>query len=157
MRPNAKDVVIILPVLVQENKEDEVIFILTKRPPLEEEGVSEFCIELPAGLVGDNDKNETTMEAIKKELLEETGHEADKIEIILSKVSASGGLTSETGTLAKATITNPNIIKAPVDDGGVILKRIYIKKSNIKSFIKEQAEKGCAISAYALSALYFLN
>lgn len=155
-RPNVKNVVVILPVLKRDNGEDEIIFLITKRPPLEAENVAKYCIELPAGLVGDENPDETTIDAIKKELLEETGHASSEIKINLNKVSASGGLTSECATIATAIITNPDIIKPPVDDGGIIIDRIYVKKSNIKNFIKEKSEEGYAISAFALAGLLYL-
>lgn len=156
VRPNAKDVAVILPILRQENKEDEIIFLLTKRPPIEYENVAEYCIELPAGLVGDENPDETSIDAIQKELLEEIGHASFDIKINLTKVSSSAGLTSEVATIATAIITDPKIVKPPVDDGGIIIDRIYVKKSQIKNFITEMSRKGYSISSYALSALYFL-
>ena len=155
VRPNAKNVVGILPVIKGE-VEDEVLFLITKRPPLVKEHVAKYCVEVPAGLVGDEDKNETTMESIKKELLEETGLVGDKIEILLDKVSTSAGLTSETATIALATITDDSIKNNPVDDGGVIVDRIRVKKSEIKNFLKQKEHEGYAISALALASLYYL-
>ncbi|MDO5438181.1 MAG: NUDIX hydrolase [bacterium] len=155
VRPNAKDVAVILPVIKKED-EDEILFLITKRPPLIEEGVCEFCVEIPAGLVGDENRNETVEDALKKELLEETGLIADEFIIQNTKVSTSGGHTSETSTIAIAIITDNKLKKAPVDDGGVIIERVYVKKSEIKTFLKEKENKGFAISAQTLAALYYL-
>ena len=77
-RPNAKDVVIIVP-LIHRKDGDYTLFLITKRPPIVEEYGEKYCIEFPAGLVGDEDKDETVDLALKKELLEETGYEADEI------------------------------------------------------------------------------
>lgn len=157
VRPNAKDIAVILPVIKNKNSEDEVVFLITKRPPLEEENVAEFCVETPAGLVGDENENETVYDALKKELLEETGLVADEFKICNRKISSSGGLTSETSTIAVAYITDKSLKGEPVDDGGVIADRIYVKKSEIKNFIQECTDKGYAISAQALATLFWLE
>lgn len=154
-RDNAKNVVVILPVFKKSNGE-YVMFLITKRPPLIEEKISEFSIELPAGLVGDENENETLMEAAKKELLEETGYRADLFEICAKKVSTSGGLTSEVSTILKAFIASDNVCQTPVNDGGVIVDRVLIKKENIKAFLNKKEKEGYSLSAQTLAALYYL-
>ena len=154
-RPNAKNVVGILPVIKKEH-EDEILFLITKRPPLFSENVAKFCVEIPAGLVGDEDENETVIEACKKELLEETGLSASKIRLCAKKVSTSGGLTSECATIFAAEIIDDTIVKKPVDDGGVIIERVRVKRRDIKKFLKEKEDEGYAISALALAALFYL-
>lgn len=156
MRPNASDVAVILPVIKGEI-EDEILFLITRRPPLIEENVADFCVEVPAGLVGDENKDETVDEALRKELLEETGLMAESFKICSRKVSSTGGLTSETSTIAIAFIKDKTLKLKPVSDGGVIADRVYIKKSNIKNFLNEKEKEGCAISAQTLSALYYLD
>ena len=68
-RPNAKDVVVILPLI--NNK--QVLFLIEERPPLQAEGIAKYSIALPAGLVGDERIGETIEEAINAELMEEAG------------------------------------------------------------------------------------
>ena len=68
-RPNAKDVVIIVPV-IDNNK---VLFIIEERPPLVAEGIASRSIAVPAGLVGDEREGESIEDAIRAELLEEAG------------------------------------------------------------------------------------
>ena len=154
-RPNAKNVVAILPV-IKNKHEDEILFLITKRPPLEHEKIADFCVEIPAGLVGDEDKSETTYDAIQKELLEETGFISSNTKILAEKISTSAGLTSETVTIALCEIVDDKIIKRPVDDGGVIVDRIRVKKSEIKDFLKQKEAEGFTISALALASLYYL-
>ena len=155
-RDNAKNVVAILPVIKKED-EDEILFLITNRPPLQAEGVTKYSVEIPAGLVGDEIKDETTLEAMKKELLEETGLVADEIKICAKKVSSSGGLTDETTTIGIATITDINLKSVPVSDDGVILDRVYVKKSDVRKFLVESEEKGYVISSQTLAALYYLG
>lgn len=154
-RANAKNVVVILPVIKNKN-EDEVLFLITKRPPLINENVAEYSVEIVAGLVGDENKNETVDEACNKELLEEIGMKASKFELCAKKVSTSAGLTDEICTIYKAYIKDDKIIKKPIDDGGVIADRIKIKKSEIKTFLSEKEKEGYALSAQMLAALFYL-
>lgn len=155
-RDNAKNVVVILP-LIKKNDKDYVLFLITKRPPLIAENKAEFCLELPSGLVGDENEFETIDEAFKKELLEETGLVADSFEVCVKKISASGGLTSETSIVAKAYISNSEIQSPPVSDGGVIIDRVLVEKDKIKDFIKQKDSEGFAISSQMLAALYYIN
>ena len=151
-RPNAKDVVVILP-----QTEDEVLFLIEERPPIKAENRGKYTIGLAAGLVGDERINESIEDAIKAELLEETGLCADKIEIKASKVASSAGCTSETCTIAIAYIKDKNQIQKPQDDGGIIIDRIWIKKENIYNWLEEMEKEGNVLTAQALAALFYLN
>lgn len=152
-RNNAKNIVVILPI-IQNTGEDEIIFLITKRPPLE--NIANYSVEIPAGLVGDENKNETTNMACRKELLEEVGMVASKFEVCATKVSTSGGLTDEVCTIYKAYIKDDKILTPPIDDGGVIIDRIKVKKSKIKDFLIEKENEGFALSAQMLAALFYL-
>ena len=151
-RPNAKDVVVILPLINNES----VLFLKEERPPLQAEGLAKYSIALPAGLVGDERDGETIEDAIKAELLEETGLVADKIEIKARRVASSPGCVSETVTLAIAYISNPNPQQEPVSDGGVIVDRILVKKNEIHSWLRAQETNGCLLTGQPLAALFYL-
>ena len=149
---------IIIPVAFRDYiflKKSKIIFIETRRPPIYAENKAEACIEVPAGLVGDEVNGETVIDAVKKELMEETGYSAEKIEIVVPLMSSSGGCTSETSAMAVADIYNDKIIKEPVTDGGIIIKRYKIPVSEAENWIKQQQEAKKCISAQALAALYF--
>jgi len=60
------------------------------------------CIELPAGLVGDDAPGEDLADAARRELEEECGYRADTIEP-LGVFQSSPGMTSEDFTLVRAT------------------------------------------------------
>ena len=62
-RPNAKDVVVILPLI--NNK--EILFLKEERPPLQAENIAKYSIALPAGLVGDERIGETVEDAIQEQ------------------------------------------------------------------------------------------
>lgn len=63
-----------------------------------------FCLEIPAGLVGDDDgsEGEAAIDAAARELEEETGYKAGKLEV-LGEFYSSPGMVSEMFTLLKAT------------------------------------------------------
>ena len=152
-RPNAKDVVIIVPVIEKE----KVLFIIEERPPLVAEGISNRSIAIPAGLVGDVRKDETTEDAIKAELLEEAGLKADRIEIKTRRAASSPGCVSETCTIAIAYIDKYEIVQEPVDDGGVIVDRVLVNIKDIYPWLKEQEENGAVIAAQTLAGLFYLR
>lgn len=152
-RPNAKDVVVILPLINNE----KILFLKEERPPLQAEGISKYSIALPAGLVGDERIRESVEEAIASELLEEAGLKADKIEIKTRKTASSPGCVSEVVTIAIAYINDYNIVSKPVNDGGVIVDRMLVDRKNVYNWLQEQEENGIALTASTLAALFYLS
>ena len=152
-RPNAKDVVVILPLI--NNK--DILFLKEERPPLQAENIAKYSIALPAGLVGDERIGETVEDAIHAELLEEAGLKADKIKIFTRKLASSPGCVSETITIAIAFISEYNVSSKPVSDGGVIVDRILVNKNNIHNWLREQEQAGVALTASTLAALFYLS
>lgn len=150
-RPNAKDVVVILPVY-----NDEILFLIEERPPLKAENRGKYCIGLPAGLVGDERKDETTETAMKAELLEEAGIVADKIEIKVKKAAGSAGCISETCVIAIAYIKDKTIISEPISDGGIIVDRVWVKRENVLEWLNKKDAEGYVISSSTLGALFYL-
>lgn len=150
-RPNAKDVVIIL-----AHTANEVLFLIEERPPMQAENRGKYTIGLAAGLVGDERIGETIEDAINAELLEETGLVAESIEIVANKVASSAGCTSETSTIAIANIKDKSPIQEPINDGGIIVDRVWVKKEDIHSWLKEKESENCVLTAQALAALFYL-
>ena len=150
-RPNASDVVVILPAT-----EDEVLFLIEERPPIQAENKGIFTIGVAAGLVGDERIGETVEDALKQELLEETGLIANKIEIKAKKVASSAGCISETCTIAIAQILDKTIYQQPVDDGGIIVDRVWVNKNEIKNWLAQKENEGYVLTAQTLSALFYL-
>ena len=152
-RPNITDVVVIIPII--EN--DKILFLTEERPPIFAEYGNKKTIGLPAGLVGDIRQGESIEDAIKTELLEETGLEADNIKILAESVASSAGCTSETFTIALAEIYKFKTAKTPENDDGVIVDRTLVNISKIHEWLKEQQNDGCILTAQMLAALYYLK
>lgn len=150
-RPNASDVVIILTTTAEE-----VLFLIEERPPILAENKGIYTIGMVAGLVGDERKNESIEDAIRAELLEETGLIAEKIEIKTKKVASSAGCTSETSTIAIVQVKDKNPTQPPQSDNGIIIDRVWVKKKEIHSWLKMMEEKGNVLTAQALAALFYL-
>lgn len=150
-RPNAKDVVVILP-----HTKDEILFLIEERPPIQAENKGRYCISVPAGLVGDERIGESVEDAIKAELREEAGLQAEKINIVAKKVSSSSGCLSETCTLCTAEIKDKNPVCTPVSDGGIITDRVWIKKQDVKQWLGQKEAEGYVLTGQTLACLYYL-
>lgn len=145
-RLNCSGVVVVA--AVSENH--EIILVEQYRIP-----VSNYSIEMPAGLVGDSlNPNEDFITAAKRELLEETGYEANNFEIIISGPS-SPGLTSEIHTLIFA-----NQLKKVSAGGGIGDENISIHVVPLLSaysWLKEQSENNKLVDPKILAALYYIS
>lgn len=80
------------------------------------------CIELPAGLVGDNDEGEEAAFAATRELEEETGYLAGRMEL-LGQFYSSPGMVSESFTLFRA-----HDLRRTGEGGGVDGEDIHVHR-----------------------------
>jgi ADP-ribose pyrophosphatase len=83
-------------VVIVAETDGKVILIDQYRVP-----VGKRCLELPAGLVGDEHPDATVEDTAIKELEEETGYTAERIEV-LGDFQSSPGMLSESFTLVRA-------------------------------------------------------
>ena len=106
------------------------------------------CIELPAGLIGDgDDRDEPAEQAAARELEEETGYRAGKVES-LGEFWSSPGMLTERFTLVRATgLTR-------VSDGGgtesedIVVHRVAL--GELDDFLADRRTKGDAIDVRLL-------
>jgi ADP-ribose pyrophosphatase len=80
-RTNAGNAVIIIAMTPERN----LLFVEQHRVPL-----GARTIEMPAGLVGDVDADDTLELAAKRELLEETGWQADEVKVLMVGPTSAG-------------------------------------------------------------------
>jgi ADP-ribose pyrophosphatase len=85
-------------VILAIDAEDHVILVEQHRVPL-----GRACIELPAGLIGDSDsvEGEDATAAAARELEEETGYQAARMEV-LGEFYSSPGMVTESFTMLRA-------------------------------------------------------
>ena len=149
------DSAVVITTLVKIENEYNFLFLLTKRPPLCAENKSEYCVELPAGLIGDIDKNETLEECIQKELLEETGLIANKIIVDLKNSATSAGLSSETLSFVTAIVENYELKATPVNDDGIISDRFFVKASEVYNYIENLDQKKYSLASPTVTGIFF--
>jgi ADP-ribose pyrophosphatase len=120
----------------------EVILVEQFRVP-----IGKFCLEMPAGLIGDETEGEDALESAQRELEEETGYSAAHWED-LGEFWSSPGMVTESYTLLKATgLTR-------VGDGGgtdhedIVVHRVPLER--IPQVIAEHRARGNAIDSKLL-------
>ena len=109
------------------------------------------CIELPAGLVGDEDPEATPESTAIKELEEETGFTAERIER-LGEFYASPGMLSESFILVRAH--NVRRIGEGGGDENEDIKVHFVARAEIANFIEQKRAEGFGVD---VKLLLFLN
>ena len=110
------------------------------------------CIELPAGLVGDHDPDATVESTAIKELEEETGFTAERVER-LGEFYASPGMLSEGFTLVRA-----HGVRKIGEGGGDENEDInvhLVARADIPNFIEQKRAEGFGIDVKLLIFLSF--
>jgi ADP-ribose pyrophosphatase len=102
------------------------------------------CLELPAGLVGDEDRQATVEETAVKELEEETGFTASSVER-LGDFYASPGMLSEGFTLVRAHGVQPT---GSGHEEGIVVH--LVARGEIPAFIEQMRGEGFAIDVKLL-------
>jgi len=143
-RTNARAVIVI--VAISEN--NEVVFIEQFREPL-----GKRCVELPAGLVGDvpGDENEDLTEAVRRELIEETGFTADRITFVAAS-SSSAGLTDEVAHVYVA-----EGLRQVTDGGGVdgeLIQMHLVPLDQVDSWLGKRRDEGLDVAMSLYGSLW---
>lgn len=135
--------------MVAVTGDDKIILCEQFRPPL-----SANVIELPAGLVGDQveDACESLESAAKRELLEETGYDAEKF-TFLFKGASSPGVTDEVVTFFLATGLRK--IGAGGGDGSENITVHEIPMDELVGWLDRQRDAGKVVDLKVYSVLHF--
>ncbi len=108
------------------------------------------CLELPAGLVGDETEGEGVEASAARELEEETGWRPSRIEVI-GDFASSPGMVSETFTLVRASGLTQVSDGGGVDGENIAVHRIAL--DDIVPFIARKRAEGLAIDVKLLMLL----
>jgi ADP-ribose pyrophosphatase len=108
------------------------------------------CIELPAGLIGDHGEDEDPLDAAGRELEEESGYRAAKLES-LGEYYSSPGMVSESFTLVRASGLTKISDGGGVEGEGITPHRVAL--SALSDFITAKRGEGCGIDVKLLLLL----
>jgi ADP-ribose pyrophosphatase len=108
------------------------------------------CLELPAGLIGDDSEGEPMAEAAARELEEETGYRAAAIES-LGNFASSPGMVSETFTLVRATGLEKVGDGGGVDGENILVHRVPL--AGVADFIAKKRADGVMMDVKLLLLL----
>ncbi|HEY1143707.1 MAG TPA: NUDIX hydrolase [Sphingomicrobium sp.] len=129
-------------VVILAEHEGKVILIEQYRVP-----VGGKCLELPAGLVGDEDPDATVEGTAVKELEEETGFTCDRIER-LGEFHSSPGMVAESFTLVRA-----HGVRKVGEGGGnhdEAIEVFLVPRAEIPNFIEQRRAAGSAVDVKLL-------
>ena len=133
-------------VVILAEHDGKVILIEQYRVP-----VGGICLELPAGLVGDEDENATVEDTAIKELEEETGFTCDRVER-LGEFHSSPGMVAESFTLVRAQGVRK------IGDGGgnhdEDITVFLVPREEIPEFVESRRAAGSAVD---VKLLIFMN
>ena len=124
---------------------EDVVLVEQYRVPL-----GRSCIELPAGLIGDDSEGEDPLEAAKRELVEETGYDAAEW-TDLGEYFSSPGMVSESFSLLRARGLTKVGAGGGVSDEDIVIHRVPL--SGVADAIDRFRAQGLAIDVKLLMLL----
>ena len=137
--------------IIAVTSEEKMLLVEQHRPP-----VNQTVLELPAGLVGDlSDRPlEDLEQAAKRELLEETGYQAEQWSEWVT-VASSAGLTDECVTLFFA-----QGLQKVGSGGGDSKEQITVHEvplAEIDGYLEQRVQAGTLLDGRVYAAVYFLR
>lgn len=108
------------------------------------------CIELPAGLIGDETEGEDPLEAAGRELEEETGYRATKLES-LGEYYSSPGMVSESFTLVRASALTKVGAGGGTDGEDISVHRVAL--ADLQGFLDAKRAEGAGVDVRLLMLL----
>lgn len=144
-RSNARCAVIIVAVTPQ----DRLLLVEQYRVP-----INAATIEMPAGLVGDIDSDESIEAAAGRELEEETGWRAEQVSLLMQGPT-SAGMSNEVIAFARASGLR-RVGSGGGDDSEDITVH-EVPRSEAAAWLCRKAAEGYAIDPKLYAGLYFVD
>lgn len=134
-------------VILAIDNEDHVLLVEQYRVPL-----GKRCLELPAGLIGDDDSlaDEDATTAANRELEEETGYRAGRMEV-LGEFYSSPGMVSESFTLLRAHDLEKTGPGGGTDGEDITVHRVA--RAHLAQFVEMARSGGLGIDVRLLMLL----
>jgi ADP-ribose diphosphatase len=138
-------------IIVAVTPEDRILFVEQWR-----EAVRSKTIEMPAGLVGDldGDAGESAVAAAEREIVEETGYRAGRIDFLMSGPS-SAGMTNEIMSFVRAR----DLVREH-SGGGDHTEDIVVHevpRAEAAAWLLDRMHQGYSIDPKLFAGLYFLD
>jgi ADP-ribose pyrophosphatase len=136
-------------IIVAATPGDDLLFVEQFRVPL-----GAPTIEFPAGLVADSHDADTIEEAARRELVEETGWQASRVEVLLTGPT-SAGMTNERIAFARAT----GLSKVG-SGGGVGTEDIVVHtvpRGEAAAWLMRKGDEGCELDLKLWAGLWLLD
>jgi ADP-ribose pyrophosphatase len=136
-------------IIIAATPEGKLVFVEQSRVPIQ-------CktIEMPAGLVGDFDAEESLEVAAGRELLEETGWRAGKLEYLMTGPSSAGMSTELMAFIRARELVREH------EGGGDESEDIIVHEIDIADaprWLAQKMAEGYSIDAKVWAGLYFLE
>ena len=132
-------------VILATDPEGRLVLVEQYRVP-----IGRRCIELPAGLVGDETAGESVIDGARRELEEETGYRAGRLEDC-GLFYSSPGMTSESFTIIRASDLVRVGEGGGTEEEGIIVH--HVAPADVPRFIAAQRAAGLGIDAKILLLL----
>ena len=146
-RVNVTGVAVLVPVTSQ----GEIVLVEQYRIP-----VRARMVELPAGLVGDEEgfRGEDILAAANRELDEETGYRAHRLQVLAISPS-SGGMTSELVTFVLASDLSKVGKGGGVEGEDIVVHVVPLR--DLSEWLPRKEAQGCLIDPKIYAGLHLLN
>lgn len=136
-------------IVVAVTPEDRVLFVEQYRIPL-----GRRTIEMPAGLVGDENAGDTLADAARRELVEETGWEPGQVDVLLTGPT-SAGMSSERIAFVRATGLRKVGKGGGVGDEAIIVHEV--PRSEAPAWLMQKGREGYELDLKLWAGLWMLE
>src|SRR5207342_3669601 len=121
-------------IIIAVTPADDVLFVEQYRVPLQRR-----TIEMPAGLVGDDVAGDTLEDAAHRELIEETGWQAGRVQVLMTGPTSSG-MSSERIAFVRATQLTRVGAGGGVDGEGIVVHEV--QRTRAPAWLMQKQREG---------------
>lgn len=136
-------------IIIAVTPEDRLLFVEQYRVPL-----GRRTIEMPAGLVGDNHSHDTFESAAHRELIEETGWEPGRVEVLLVGPT-SAGMSTERIAFARATQLKRVGNGGGVDGEGIVVHEV--PRTQVPGWLMRKQAEGYELDLKLWAGLWMIE
>jgi ADP-ribose pyrophosphatase len=136
-------------IIVAATPADDLLFVEQYRIPL-----GAPTIEFPAGLVADSHDTDTIEDAARRELIEETGWSASRVDVLLTGPT-SAGMTNERIAFARASDLTK--VGSGGGVGGEDIVVHEVRKDDAAAWLMRKGDDGCELDLKLWAGLWLLD